>query len=513
MITLSWKEFTILVLLSLGHFRTIFADTTCSMKTRCQITETSSGDKVNVDCSNKNINDSCLYRILSTYSNISQVEDLNLSKNRLSKFIINNNPIRTVLQSLLYLNLSKNSFTTTPSLLTEQMPQLLELDLSYNKLHNISSRDFLNTTGFRTGIPSLMILHLNHNRISTLHDQPFIQGFQNLQRLFLNNNLFDFSDSWQLEGLSKLIILDLSYNHIARLDTQTLTFSKQLSFLYLHHNQIQDLWSLTFVEFRQMSYLSLSHNNITRIHNYAISKSLIETLDLSHNRINIIPLESFMDTDIYKLYLGHNPLKCDCKLRKVLDITVNQYVEGTCTTDNLFNKLNNITDTLLEIKCDACQIIDCQIHEKCIIVQSDVFPKKPTPKCVCRYGKLPDGGCDPLPRCNLECQNNASCIVSTAATSKCVCTANFTGKLCESHFNGSLTTSSPTARNTQRPGVTPLRKHSPLSTGVIVVVSLVSVVIGLIFGVYLYRRITLGAKVPHKQYKPFFIRGDDLLKG
>ena len=299
-----------------------------------------------------------------------------------------------------------------------------------------------------------------------------------------------------------------------RLDTQTLSFSKQLSFLYLHHNQIRDLWSLTFVEFRQMSYLSLSHNNITRIHNYAISKSLIETLDLSNNEISIVPLDSFMDTDIYKLYIGHNPLQCDCKFRKVLDMTVNQFIEGTCTTENSVNKPDNITDALLKIKCDACKIIECQNHEKCIIIQAETFPKKPTPKCVCKYGKLPNGGCDPVPKCTLECKNNASCIETTPAKFECVCTANYTGNLCESRFNGSLTTPTPTARNTQRAGPTPPRKHSPLSTGVVVVISLVSLVIGLIIGVYLYRRIVSGVKgSAHKRYSPFFIRGDDFLKG
>jgi len=136
---------------------------------------------------------------------------------------------------------------TVPELLVEDIKQLDELDLTGNKLSDITCLSEL--THFNS-------LYLSFNNLTKL--QP-LEKHNNLLALTLDENQLD--DLAPLAGLSKLNLLSLNSNKIAvRRPIAKLIY---LKYLYLGENQIEDIDSLKGLD--NLVILDLSKNQLTNV--------------------------------------------------------------------------------------------------------------------------------------------------------------------------------------------------------------------------------------------------------
>uniref|UniRef100_A0A914C5Q0 LRRCT domain-containing protein n=1 Tax=Acrobeloides nanus TaxID=290746 RepID=A0A914C5Q0_9BILA len=164
-------------------------------------------------------------------------------------------------------------------------------------------------------------------------------------------------------GLSSLVSLDLSHNHLNVLPTGAFNFLKSLKFLSLAHNKINDLAMnllrgpqklheleldgnmldpkqlndmfsdiehlerldlnfcnfddekisrLKFVKLPNLKRLGLAENNLTNVPSKTIrSIPLLEAINLSHNKIRNLDACSFCGCNISQVFLAHNFLGVD----------------------------------------------------------------------------------------------------------------------------------------------------------------------------------------------------------
>jgi len=134
-----------------------------------------------------------------------------------------------------------------PELLVEDIKQLDELDLTGNKLSDITCLSEL--THFNS-------LYLSFNNLTQL--QP-LEKHNNLLALTLDENQLD--DLTPLAGLSKLNLLSLNSNKIS--DLRPITKLIYLKYLYLGENQIVDINSLKGLD--NLVILDLSKNQLTNV--------------------------------------------------------------------------------------------------------------------------------------------------------------------------------------------------------------------------------------------------------
>ena len=136
---------------------------------------------------------------------------------------------------------------TVPELLVEDIKQLDELDLTGNRLSDITCLSEL--THFNS-------LYLSFNNLNKL--QP-LEKHNNLLALTLDENQLE--DLGPLAGLSKLNLLSLNSNKIS--DLRPITKLIYLKYLYLGENQIVDIDSLKGLD--NLVILDLSKNRLTNV--------------------------------------------------------------------------------------------------------------------------------------------------------------------------------------------------------------------------------------------------------
>ncbi|XP_077056274.1 toll-like receptor 6 [Siphateles boraxobius] len=139
---------------------------------------------------------------------------------------------------------SQNLSSVPPGL----KPSTEDLDLSLNRIHTLSGKDFGTTPRLHflnlswnilenidkdtfSSTPALEILDLSHNKLQNLSDQPYLFNAGNLQFLDLSSNVFsvmalgnEFSTLKRLQwlGLSAKSISNKDFTHIANLTLKTL---------------------------------------------------------------------------------------------------------------------------------------------------------------------------------------------------------------------------------------------------------------------------------------------------
>ena len=136
---------------------------------------------------------------------------------------------------------------SVPELLVDDIKQLGELDLTGNKLSDITCLSEL--THFNS-------LYLSFNNLTQLEP---LEKHNNLLALTLDENQLD--DLAPLVGLSKLNLLSLNSNKIS--DLRPITKLIYLKYLYLGENQIVDINSLKGLD--NLVILDLSKNQLTNL--------------------------------------------------------------------------------------------------------------------------------------------------------------------------------------------------------------------------------------------------------
>ena len=206
---------------------------------------------------------------------------------------------------------------------------LQDLDLSYNKLTNISNSVF-------NGVGSLRSLYLNDNKIARISPNAFenlqtillldlknnlIQSIdfkfpRSLLTLYIQNNLIEYVDSKAFGMLRSLSYLEISNNRIRFLESKLFSDLHRLASYYFNNNSISEIGSNVFPV--SVSYISdlevinFKHNNLTKIPD--LNSVSVMSLKLHYNNIQKIEKDSFKNIKYVQVI--------DCSNNKISSIEI-----------------------------------------------------------------------------------------------------------------------------------------------------------------------------------------------
>ncbi|XP_072932806.1 toll-like receptor Tollo [Epargyreus clarus] len=221
-----------------------------------------------------------------SYNDLIVVTDNSLSKLRsLTKLLLQNNAISTIedrafggLLSLQVLNISSNFMNTIPPELFADTKLLKQINLSNNTITVLPP-------GLFGGLEQLQILDLSRNDLTSQ---------------WINKGTF--------VGLLRMVILNLSYNRLSKIDRYIFQDLYSLQKLNLEHNEITSIEEHAFVELRNLHSLTLSNNKLLHIHTHLFNDlHVLHELFIDNNKIKHIDDTAFDNmTTIEDLSLNDN---------------------------------------------------------------------------------------------------------------------------------------------------------------------------------------------------------------
>lgn len=208
----------------------------------------------------------------------------------------------TTLTRLKSLDLSFNNLGVLVDSTFKALVNLEILDLSHNRLVALPPNIFGSTIKLRE-------IQLANNTIGTINLDAF-HNLTNLQVLNLSGNSLD--ENWIkpgiFQGLLHLIILDLSSNHISKIDTQLFTDLSALQVLNLAFNNIHTISSNSFANQVNLHILLMSHNELEALHYQTLSGlTVLDSLTLDHNKLHSIDKTALKNcTNLKSISVNHN---------------------------------------------------------------------------------------------------------------------------------------------------------------------------------------------------------------
>ena len=236
------------------------------------------------------------------------------------------------------LDLGDNNIWSTPPELFCPLYSLTHLNLTMNKLQNVSSLGFSDwgngpLAPGRACVSGLEVLDLSHNDIIALPDNG-LSGLRSLEELHLQDNAVSTLGDRAFVGLTNLHTLNLSSNCLVALPPELFQSSRELKHLYIHNNSLSVLapgllegldqltvldlsrnelssrWVNrdTFAGLVRLVVLNLAHNELTRI-DASVFHDLytLQILNLEHNNIDFIADGAFSELkNLHALTLTHN---------------------------------------------------------------------------------------------------------------------------------------------------------------------------------------------------------------
>ncbi|XP_040921906.1 toll-like receptor 13 [Toxotes jaculatrix] len=296
------------------------------------------------------------------------VTELDLTENRIQN---NHRDTFRSLQSLRILSLRHNRLSSVP----RNLPTLVELDLSSNKISKLKCDDFANQTKLRQlslyqnsisalsdcvfkDLIRLQVLKLQKNRMSNLNGA-FKKYLPNLRELFLNQNELNVITYGEFQGLQSLQNLSLIENQISQLEDRCFSGLTNLTNLLLQKNRITEksLNSSIFSDLMNLRRLDFRENRIKYEDSSALANapfsqlSRLETLAIpsQHRREKsylpcnflqgLTNLLFFNTRSVQLLSLPEDMFKYTPKLQK-LDISSNEFMD---LSPGLFSPIQNLT--------------------------------------------------------------------------------------------------------------------------------------------------------------------------
>ncbi|EDW74921.2 uncharacterized protein Dwil_GK15934 [Drosophila willistoni] len=284
----------------------------------------------------------------------SVLRTLNLSRNLVSS--LNKHAFKG-LTNLMVLDLSYNRIETVHPTAFGDLASLVDLDLTNNNIVSLEDNCFkglltLEILVFRNNrlldVPASNLWHLHNlksldmsdNLVEFVRNDSF-EGLKELLALSMRGNVMNELDPSAFEGLISLKHLDLADNNLTMVPTQQLAKLSNLTYLNLGGNRFAHLPAVAFLNLFHLRELHLSRlDYLQRIDSRAfVDNSHLQTLHLNYNpQLSDIPmrlfqgnpniLEVYMQSNslqtlysaqfpvdqLQKLYLGDNPLQCNCSL-------------------------------------------------------------------------------------------------------------------------------------------------------------------------------------------------------
>lgn len=209
---------------------------------------------------------------------------------KLEELRLNNNYIRSLKGNILrmktwlhFVDLANNQLASLPEDLFQDAMRLKRISLSNNSLVELPPTLFQGPVS-----QSLDVLDLSGNLLTSV-DAPLLDNLQALTFLDLSfNALVSIDSARDFRGLNALQSLKLSHNRLSRLPNLPLP---ALRSLVLSHNDLTSkLPGRIFTKLPNLSHLLLDFNDIQELPQALFNNATrITVLDLSHNRLGVIP--------------------------------------------------------------------------------------------------------------------------------------------------------------------------------------------------------------------------------
>lgn len=222
--------------------------------------------------------------------------------------------------------LQNNSISVLAPGLFANLGHLLALDLSRNQLTSA----WINSGTF-SGLIRLVLLNLSYNRISKL-DPTFFRDLYTLQILNLKHNQLETIPADTFAPMNNLHTLILSYNKIGYLDAYSLNGLYVLSLLSLDNNVVETVHPDAFRNCSSLQDLNLNGNALTAVPSALKDMRLLRTVDLGENAISDLSDPGFKGmTNLYGLRLIGNqisniskPIFADLPSLQILNLARNR---------------------------------------------------------------------------------------------------------------------------------------------------------------------------------------------
>jgi len=171
------------------------------------------------------------------------------------------------------------------------------------------------------------------NQIIHLKDNSFGQSYKPVTSLFLQRNIIKNIDPGAFTVLTKLKILDLSYNGIEEIKDDTFKHNKRVRFLNLGHNKLKFLPERAFHEMSDLTHIELNDNDLVHVFpNTFTGPAQIERLYLHNNHLQTAHKEWFINLHLFtenygdrssEIYLDNNDFSCDCRMKDFYNWIIN----------------------------------------------------------------------------------------------------------------------------------------------------------------------------------------------
>ncbi|XP_073844817.1 fish-lips isoform X1 [Musca autumnalis] len=283
-----------------------------------------------------------------------EMRTLNLSHNSVSSL---QKDAFKGLSNLLVLDLSYNRIDIVDHTAMNDLTSLVELDLTNNNIMSLEDNTFRNLMSldiliFKNNqlldipannlrhLQSLKSLDLSDNLVEYIRNDSF-EGLRELVTLTVRGNVISELDLSAFEGLITLKHMDIANNNLTMVPTQQLSKLSNLTHLTLSGNRFTHLPAVAFLNLFHLRELHLNRLDfLQRIDSRAfVDNTHLQVLHLNNNPLlNDLPMRLFQGNpnivEVYmqanslqtlyaaqfpidqleKLYLGDNPLQCNCTL-------------------------------------------------------------------------------------------------------------------------------------------------------------------------------------------------------
>uniref|UniRef100_A0A915B1N2 Chaoptin n=2 Tax=Parascaris univalens TaxID=6257 RepID=A0A915B1N2_PARUN len=254
-----------------------------------------------------NLEENQLHTLPAALQQLRTLEYLNLNSNKLITF--DNNTVNNLKPALAELLLAFNRLTEIPTQVLDGMSKLKHLDLAKNRIRSVNRLAFGTFDGTGT---SLIRLNLAGNLIEQITDPGSFLYMSSLAYLDLSyNRLNNISDNAfeRLEGLESLF---LQNNALTVFPKAALSRLHKLRYLLLDGNPIESLPDSAFNDMGQLERLSISRTTLFSINDhtfFATSIRNLKSLNLAFCRIRHIASRAFYKlSNLQQLLLNDNQL-------------------------------------------------------------------------------------------------------------------------------------------------------------------------------------------------------------
>ncbi|XP_075169575.1 fish-lips isoform X2 [Haematobia irritans] len=258
-------------------------------------------------------------------NDLSSLVELDLTNNNIMS--LEDNTFRN-LMSLDILIFKNNQLLDIPANNLHHLQSLKSLDLSDNLVEYIRNDSF-------EGLRELITLTVRGNVISEL-DLSAFEGLITLKHLDLANNNLTMVPTQQLSKLSNLTHLTLSGNRFTHLPA--VGFLNLFHLRELHLNRLdflQRIDSRTFVDNTHLQILHLNNNPLLGdlpMRLFQGNPNIVEVY-MQSNSLQTLYAAQFPIDQLEKLYLGDNPLQCNCTLFWLWRLVTGNFENGIQSHD------------------------------------------------------------------------------------------------------------------------------------------------------------------------------------